>query len=76
MQREDALQLAPGQRVDFAPGGYHLMLVNLRRPLRDGDSVSFTLVSDDGQTLSVEAPVRSVLSETGHGHHRHHGGAQ
>ena len=74
MRKEESLTLAPGQQLRFAPGGYHLMLINLKQPLRDGQRVQFSLIVD-GDVLQVEAPVRSVLNEPMLGHHHHHGGA-
>lgn len=71
MRREERLVLAPGQSLSFAPGGYHLMLINLRRPLQHGEELSFSLLVD-GKPLQVLAPVRSVLSEGAPSGHHHH----
>ena len=74
MRREDSVTLAAGQQLSFQPGGYHLMLINLTRPLRDGDRVQFSLIDDRGAEYQIEAPVRSVLKEApAGGHHQHHG---
>jgi periplasmic copper chaperone A len=37
------LPIAPGKRVTLAPGGYHIMLSGLKRPLKQGDSFPITL---------------------------------
>jgi len=42
------------------PGGLHLMIFGLKAPLAVGDSVRITLTLDDGSTLQVMAPVRSM----------------
>ncbi|HDZ58148.1 MAG TPA: copper chaperone PCu(A)C [Pseudomonas xinjiangensis] len=47
------LELAPGDAVEFAPGGYHLMLMERQSPLALGDEVTVTLVFKDGQRLPV-----------------------
>lgn len=39
----DGLTLAPGQSVDLKPGGYHLMIMGLKQPLKEGASFSGTL---------------------------------
>lgn len=39
----DGLTLAPGQSVDLKPGGYHLMIMGLKQPLKEGVSFSGTL---------------------------------
>ncbi|WP_373077803.1 copper chaperone PCu(A)C [Zhongshania sp.] len=61
MQREDEVTVAPGGVFAFAPGAYHLMLINLTRPLADGDKVQFTLKTSAGELIVVDAPVVSVL---------------
>ena len=61
MQREAAITVPAGGEFRFAPGAYHLMLINLTRPLRDGDKVKFELRTASGEVIAVEAPVISVL---------------
>lgn len=74
MRREDSVTLLAGERLAFAPGGYHLMLINLRAPLRDGEQLSFTLLDSQGEEYRVQASVRSVLKEApSNGHHHGHG---
>jgi hypothetical protein len=45
-------------RVDMGPGGPHLMLVDLKRPLQEGDKVALTLTTDNAGPLEVSAIVR------------------
>lgn len=47
------LELAPGETVEFAPGGYHLMLMARKNPIVFGDEVPVTLLFEDGKRLSV-----------------------
>ncbi len=56
MQRLDTLDLPPGDSIELAPRGLHLMLV---RPtaLRVGDTISITLRLQRGDPLRVEAVV-------------------
>ncbi len=61
MQREDAITVPAGGEFIFAPGAYHLMLINLTRPLTDGDQVQFNLKTAGGELITVDAPVISVL---------------
>jgi hypothetical protein len=42
MAMVDAVPLPKGASVVFAPGGYHLMLMDLKRPLKMGDSFPAT----------------------------------
>ena len=58
--------------MDLQPGGYHLMLMDLKAPLRAGDTVALTLVVEakDGQkeTLTVKAPVKALGGMAEHKH--------
>jgi hypothetical protein len=72
MRRLESLDLPAGKTVTLAPGGYHLMLLDILRPLKAGERVSVTLVLDEGGKrveLPVQAEVRSVMEEGEHSHH-------
>lgn len=53
------LTVTPGKSVEFAPGGYHLMLMRPRHPLRPGGRLPVTLRFADGSSLAVEFVVKS-----------------
>jgi copper(I)-binding protein len=71
-----ALDQPAGQAVELKPGGNHVMLLDLKAQLKEGDSVPLTLTIEnrDGsrQTLEVKAPVRPLAAAGGmpmrHGH--------
>lgn len=50
--------VAPGQRVTFAPGGMHLMLMRPKRALHAGDRITIRLRQADGTATPVEFTVR------------------
>ena len=52
--------LAAGETVEFAPGGYHVMLFDLDPRLRFQKQVRVTVTLDDGGKASVMAPVTTV----------------
>jgi copper(I)-binding protein len=58
------LPLPAGKPVTLAPGGYHIMLMDLKQQLSPGDSVPVTLTIEgaDGkrETLQLQAPVRAL----------------
>lgn len=82
MRQIPRLALPAGQAVELAPGGYHIMLIDLLSPVREGGHVPLTLTfeSPDGkqETVEVEAPVRPLASggakpgEHGHAHAHDH----
>jgi copper(I)-binding protein len=48
------------------PGGYHVMLMELKQPLKEGETVPVTLTFEDKagkrQTVEVKAPVRALTA--------------
>ncbi|WP_341502039.1 copper chaperone PCu(A)C [Gallaecimonas sp. GXIMD4217] len=63
MKHLDRLVLAPGQETLLAPGTSHLMLMGLKAPLREGDSLALTLILANGQHQALELPVRRLPME-------------
>jgi copper(I)-binding protein len=57
---EGGLNVKPGETITFKPGGYHLMLVDLKAPLQQGKSVDATLKVDNGGTAEVEFPIAAI----------------
>jgi copper(I)-binding protein len=57
MRRVDGLAVPGGASVTLKPGGYHLMLMDLKQPLKQGDKVGLTLTFEKAGTLAVEGPV-------------------
>jgi len=60
MQRVDAIDVPAGGRVELAPGGYHVMLMDLQRDLNAGDGIQLVLEFADGQEVTVTAEVRDA----------------
>jgi copper(I)-binding protein len=58
MEHAPQIELLPHASLLFAPGGYHLMLLNPKRPLRAGDRVDITLEFRGGLVLRVAYEVR------------------
>ncbi len=78
MRQIPVLELAAGKTVELKPGGYHVMLMDLKQPVKTGDTVPLTLVFEDKdgkrESLNVQAQVRALGgaaqrdSHGGHGH--------
>ena len=78
MRAVNALALPAGQAVELKPGGLHVMLMDLKAPVKNGDVVpiNLTLESADGkrQNLEVKAQARAMATmPAGQGHHGSHG---
>lgn len=59
MRMVPSITIAPGANVEFKPGGLHLMLVGLKRPLVDKDKAALTLLFDGGISIDVELHVQA-----------------
>ena len=61
-----ALPLPAGRAVELKPGGYHVMLMALKAPLKEGDTVPVTLTFKDkdgkASTTLVNAPVKALTA--------------
>ena len=58
MPRTD-VRIPAGDVVTMAPGGLHVMLIDVRRALVIGDSVRLRLRFSDSTTVAVTAPVQT-----------------
>ncbi len=52
--------IAPGKSVSFAPGGFHLMLMGLKAPLKQGDKVPLTLTFAKAGKVDVTLDVQGI----------------
>lgn len=50
MEQLDKLPIAPQKAATFKPGGLHLMVFAPKKPVKEGDSVTFTLKLSDGRS--------------------------
>jgi copper(I)-binding protein len=55
---DKGLVIEPGKTVKLAPGGYHIMLMELAAPLKTGSTVKVTLEFESGKTETVKAVVK------------------
>lgn len=69
------LDLPAGRTVELKPGGYHVMLMDLKQQLKAGDTVPITLVVEDKdrkrENIEVQAPVRPLTSSASDKQHAH-----
>ncbi len=61
MRRVDGgLEIKPGQTVALRPGGLHVMFMELKQPLKQGEKVKGTLVFEKAGTIEVEYTVAAI----------------
>ncbi len=54
---QGGLPVTPGAPIRMAPGGYHIMLLGLKQPLRQGDHLPITLLFEHAGAVAAEAAV-------------------
>jgi len=73
MEQLQNLPVAPGESVQLAPGGTHLMLLGLARMPMPGETVRFCLELATGEEVCTDAPVRkSAAAKNPREQHQHH----
>jgi len=77
MRAIEGMPLPAGKSVELKPGGYHVMLMDLKQQLKPGDKVPVTLTTEGAdkkrQTTQVTAEVRELTAgpQGGGSHHKH-----
>ncbi|HET7847811.1 MAG TPA: copper chaperone PCu(A)C [Pseudolabrys sp.] len=56
----NGIEIKPGQTVTLKPGGEHIMLVDLNRPLKQGDHFKATLDFERAGKVDVEFSVEGI----------------
>ena len=72
MRCMEAVDVGSHATVEFKPGGMHVMLLGLKAPLREGESLPLTLEFEASGALTVDVPVKSIAA--GAAAHQGHGG--
>ena len=57
---DNGLTIEPGKTVRLAPGGYHLMLIDLKSPLKQGDKLPITLEFEKAGKVKLSLDVQGV----------------
>jgi copper(I)-binding protein len=74
MRRVPGVDLPAGREVQLKPGGYHVMLLDLKRPLKPGEKVQVELQLElrDGKRVTQPVEVEVRATPPGHGAHHAH----
>lgn len=67
MKAAGPLEIPAMGRLEMKPGGYHIMLMGLKAPLRKGDEIEITLTFEKAGEMTLKVPVGGV-AQGGHGH--------
>jgi periplasmic copper chaperone A len=66
---DQGLTIEPGKTVKLAPGGYHLMLLDLKTPLKQGDKLPVTLEFEKAGKVKLSLDVQGVGAQGPAGAH-------
>lgn len=61
------LDIAAGKSVILKPSGDHIMLMGLKQPLKEGETVTLTLQFEKAGPIEVEASVEPIGAKGPHG---------
>jgi periplasmic copper chaperone A len=70
MRPVESVEIRPGARAELKPGGSHVMFMDLRRPLKEGERFKATLQFERAGPVTVEFTVRGIGAAHG-GRHSH-----
>ena len=62
---EGGLLIPAGETVELAPGGHHVMLMDIAIPLVDGASLALNLTFDNGTVITLDAPITMLPPDEG-----------
>ena len=65
MRAVSAIPVPAKGQAQLKPGGDHLMLIDLKAVLQEGQEVPITLYFDDGSRLTVKAPIQKPSAPSG-----------
>jgi copper(I)-binding protein len=60
MTAVESVDIAPGASIEFAPGGYHVMVFDLADNIKAGGTTELTLTFSDGDKLSLPMKVEAM----------------
>lgn len=71
MKAMDALDIPADKLIDLQPGGLHVMLMKLKKPINKGDKVPLTLTFEGADKKSVIVKLDAIAQEKNSGGHKH-----
>jgi periplasmic copper chaperone A len=64
MRAVSAVEINPGDLIEFKPNGLHVMLVDLSQPLKEGDHFPITLTFEQAGPLQTDVVVAAAGAKT------------
>lgn len=71
MRQVKKVDIKKHKLVEFRPGGLHIMLINLNKPLVENEKIELELIFKDQKVLKITAPVKKITNKKDKAHHHH-----
>ncbi|MFV0575962.1 MAG: copper chaperone PCu(A)C [Vibrio sp.] len=68
MRQIDRIDIPSKGKVVLQPGSYHIMLLGINQPLKEGETIDVTLGFADGSTQKLNIPVKNVINGMNQSH--------
>jgi periplasmic copper chaperone A len=62
MQSVEALEIPVHGMLEMKPGGYHIMFMGLKQPLKQGEEIDLTLRFENAGDVTIKVPVGGVAT--------------
>ncbi|MGB2079288.1 MAG: copper chaperone PCu(A)C [Vibrio sp.] len=66
MRQVAQIMIPAEQSLTLKPGGFHVMLLDLKQPLKTGETIHLSLTLANGESQTFEVPVKKVMSGMKH----------
>jgi periplasmic copper chaperone A len=63
MRAIPGIEIKPGAKAELKPGGFHIMLLDLKQPLKVGDKIPMTLVFEKAGKIEVSVAVEDMAAD-------------
>ena len=60
MRQVEQISIKAENKTELQPGSYHIMFFELKQPLKDGESVALKLYFDNGEEITIDAPIKKI----------------
>ncbi len=62
MRKVDGVDIPAGNKIVLKPGGYHIMLIGLKAPLKSGESFPLSLTFEKAGTIQTTVSIQKTTS--------------
>jgi len=60
MQQVSGIDVPENRSVELKPGGFHVMIMNVKRPLKEGEMLTLQLTFEKAGKVEIKAPVQPI----------------